>query len=116
MPEMDGVMATVKIRSLPGPVGDIPIIAMTANAMQGDREQYLAAGMTDYVAKPIDQRELLSAIARSVRASMQDLAAAAPAGAPQNRDEENLQKDAEDFDEFSELMGSFDKQLSGTGR
>ena len=64
MAEMDGISATRKIRSLPGPVRNTPIIAMTANAMQGDREKYLEAGMNDYVAKPIDQRDLLNAIAR----------------------------------------------------
>ena len=60
MPEMDGVAATRNIRSLDGPVGTIPIIAVTANALQEDREKYLEAGMDDYVAKPI-QAEILSA-------------------------------------------------------
>ena len=62
MPEMDGLTAAEKIRALPGAVAAIPIIALTANAMQGDRERYLAAGMNGYVAKPIDQRELFAAI------------------------------------------------------
>jgi CheY-like chemotaxis protein len=64
MPVMDGVAATHNIRALPYPMGDIPIIAVTANAMAGDRERYLAEGMNDYVAKPIDQRELFEALAR----------------------------------------------------
>ncbi|MCP5433592.1 MAG: response regulator [Alphaproteobacteria bacterium] len=58
MPEMDGVMATKIIRSLEGPVSRIPIVALTAHAMEGRREAYLAAGMTDYVSKPIKMSEL----------------------------------------------------------
>ncbi len=65
MPVMDGTLATSVIRSLDTPYKDIPIIALTANAMQGDRERYLAAGMTDYVSKPIDYDELLAAVARA---------------------------------------------------
>lgn len=64
MPEMDGVTATRKIRELPGEQANIPIIAVTANAMKGDRENYLAAGMTDYVTKPIEPKDLFSAIRR----------------------------------------------------
>lgn len=66
MPVMDGLEATRKIRSLPRPLRDIPIMALTANAMAGDRERYLEEGMNDYVAKPIDHAALLDAIARNV--------------------------------------------------
>lgn len=65
MPEMDGPSATRAIRALPGPVRGIPIIALTANALQGDRESYLAAGMTDYVCKPIDAAALRGALRRA---------------------------------------------------
>ncbi len=64
MPEMDGVTATRRIRQLPGEVGDIPIIALTANAMKGDREAYLEAGMSDYLAKPIKPTQLKSMLAK----------------------------------------------------
>ena len=67
MPEMDGVTATREIRAMEGPVSRVPIIALTANAMVGDRERYLEAGMTDYVPKPIEPDALFSAIARHLR-------------------------------------------------
>jgi CheY-like chemotaxis protein len=68
MPEMDGLEATRYIRqgwtARPGPY----IIAMTANAMQGDREACLAAGMDDYVSKPIRVEELVTALSRGAAA------------------------------------------------
>lgn len=64
MPEMDGPTATRKIRELNSEVSKIPIIALTANAMKGDREKYIAAGMNDYVAKPIEIHKLAEAIRR----------------------------------------------------
>ena len=65
MPELDGVEATRQIRQRQLSGEDGPwIIAMTANAMQGDREAYLAAGMDDYVSKPIRPGELADAFAR----------------------------------------------------
>jgi CheY-like chemotaxis protein len=52
MPVMDGIAATVAIRQLPG-MGQLPIIAMTANAMPADSDRCLASGMNDYLSKPI---------------------------------------------------------------
>jgi CheY-like chemotaxis protein/HPt (histidine-containing phosphotransfer) domain-containing protein len=66
MPEMDGPTATRIIRRLDGTLSRIPIIALTANAMVGQREEYLEAGMDDYVTKPIDRSLLLTAMARVV--------------------------------------------------
>lgn len=59
MPEMDGFEATSKIRQSETPrIRSIPIVAMTANVMQGDRERCLEVGMNDYISKPIDQNDL----------------------------------------------------------
>jgi len=60
MPVMDGLAATAAIRRLPDKQSQVPIIAMTANAMSGDREICLAAGMNDYIAKPVNRRKLAS--------------------------------------------------------
>jgi CheY-like chemotaxis protein/HPt (histidine-containing phosphotransfer) domain-containing protein len=66
MPELDGLAATREIRSLPGPAGRIPIIAMTAHALAGDRERCLAADMDDYVSKPINPRDMAEAVQRQL--------------------------------------------------
>lgn len=64
MPEMDGITATCAIRALDGDVATIPIIAVTANALRGDREKYLDAGMDDYVSKPVKAEVLDAALDR----------------------------------------------------
>jgi PAS domain S-box-containing protein len=66
MPEIDGYVATRIIRKKQG-CGDLPIIAMTADAMTGAREKCMEVGMNDYVAKPIDNRKLFAALARWTR-------------------------------------------------
>ncbi len=66
MPIMDGLIATQEIRKL-GEKGKLPIIAMTANAMKGDREMCLDAGMDDYVTKPIDFPTLLNTISKYLK-------------------------------------------------
>ncbi len=65
MPVMDGVTATREIRKLPG-FAQLPIVAMTANAMEGDRQHCLEAGMNDHVAKPIEPDDLWRALLKWV--------------------------------------------------
>ena len=71
MPEMDGYEATRNIRDPNSKVRrhDVQIIAMTANAMKGDREECLAAGMDDYIAKPINAKELVNSLERGLERS-----------------------------------------------
>ena len=76
MPVLDGLGATAEIRRLPQ-FASLPIIAMTANAMQGDRERCLQAGMTDYVAKPIEPEQLWRALLRWIPARARTVSAAA---------------------------------------
>lgn len=75
MPVMDGVEAVRRLRAGNGPHALLPVIALTANAMQGDREKYIAAGMDDFVPKPIDPSALLSAIERVLTQSRRRAAA-----------------------------------------
>ena len=88
MPVMDGIAATLEIRKLPA-FDALPIVAMTANVMAGDRDRCLAAGMNDHVAKPIEPQELCDALMKWVsprdglgqapRAQLPEPAEAAPA-------------------------------------
>ena len=66
MPVMDGVTATLEIRKEER-FKDLPVVAMTANAMQGDRDRCLAAGMNDHVAKPIEPEDLWKALLKWVK-------------------------------------------------
>jgi CheY-like chemotaxis protein len=69
MPVMDGLAATRHIRNgeVPGIDRNLPIVALTAYAMESDRERFLAAGLSDYVPKPFEIPTLLAVMARAVR-------------------------------------------------
>ena len=69
MPNLDGLEATRQIRALDNANATVPIIALTASAMAGERDRCLAAGMTDYLSKPIDRKALEATIHRCLTAA-----------------------------------------------
>ena len=77
MPEMDGVEAVGALRQQPR-FRDLPVIAITAHAMLGDRERFLEAGMSDYVAKPIEEGQLMRVLGRFLRPATDGAKQAAP--------------------------------------
>lgn len=87
MPVLDGIEAADRIRNLPPPKNAVPIIAVTAHAMAGARERYLAAGMDGYLSKPLDPAALLRVLDEVGRAPQENQAEDRPGetgGAPRN--------------------------------
>ncbi|MCC7477239.1 PAS domain S-box protein [bacterium] len=88
MPGIDGLETTRRIRQMDGPMSRVPIAAMTAKAMSGDREACLGAGMDDYLTKPINPQEMFSCIERltgaaALKAAQQSEAVSAAPAAEQ---------------------------------
>ncbi|MDP6704989.1 MAG: ATP-binding protein [Alphaproteobacteria bacterium] len=111
MPEMDGPATAREIRRLDGEIGRIPIIALTANAMAGDRETYLAAGMNDYVSKPIVPERLFAAMARCVGV---DASAETGSGPTEpTRPERDAELDGVAAAAFNRLLASIDDPRTG---
>ncbi|HWK46501.1 MAG TPA: response regulator [Stellaceae bacterium] len=117
MPNLDGLEATRRIRQMGGRHATVPIIAMTANAMEGDRQRCLDAGMDDYISKPIDVKVFTATIARWLDDARADAAAPAakadeaPAtvALPAIIDDEYLERLAAVMpsDRFSSLIGTY---------
>jgi len=106
MPVMDGITATLEIRS-DGRFGDLPIVAMTANAMAGDRDRCLTAGMNDHVAKPIDPIALFKTLLEWIPPGERDL----PAEADLGRESSDI-GNGEGTTERDDGLGEFD-QIEG---
>jgi len=99
MPEMDGLTATARIRELEKGTGrHVPIIAMTAHAMRGDRERCIDAGMDEYVSKPISAASLIETIRRVVPLFEKD---------PEQEDSRALPVSADDGGELKTLLAAF---------
>jgi len=106
MPEMDGYESTGNIRNPKSKVmnHDIPVIAMTANALKGDREKCLEAGMNDYISKPVDPNELNEVIMRFIKS--EPPAGRSPEGLNKDRAEKRTIFDKEGA--LKRLMGDED--------
>ncbi|MCP1609006.1 PAS domain S-box-containing protein [Azospirillum lipoferum] len=107
MPVMDGLTATRRIRRLSGPVARIPVVALTANAMQGDAAICLEAGMDDYLSKPINARKLLDTIGRFVRPATDEggEATGQVAPPPPKADPEPATVNTEKIEELRDALG-----------
>lgn len=112
MPVMDGVEATTEIRDNASTEKkrNVPIIAMTANAMAGDREEYLAAGMSDYISKPIHSARLLALVVHWTNMTSDEEAEAktqvtAEKPSPLTADNENTSMNFSEMDHLSSRIG-----------
>jgi CheY-like chemotaxis protein len=109
---MDGVEATTEIRDNASTEKkrNVPIIAMTANAMAGDREEYLAAGMSDYISKPIHSARLLALVVHWTNMTSDEEAEAktqvtAEKPSPLTADNENTSMNFSEMDHLSSRIG-----------
>ncbi len=103
MPVMNGLEATIAIRNIPQ-FKDLPIVAMTAQAMAGDREECLEAGMDDYVTKPIDTKELFSALVKWIEPGEREVAVKEALPETAGKTEDNAVPELEGIDTKAGLV------------
>lgn len=102
MPEMDGFEALRNIRDLKSEVSSIPIVALTANAMKGDREKYLVAGMDEYIPKPIDTELLAKTLSKVT--GIEGRAIAKPSADNKHNDEDLAREAADVLKNLDDLL------------
>jgi PAS domain S-box-containing protein len=108
MPDMDGLTASAKIRELEGKVSQIPIIAITAHALLGDKEKCIQAGMNDYLSKPVNHQKLTSTIDKWVNID------SSSATETIEEKKENVIVDFEHFENISLNNEDFQQDLAST--
>lgn len=101
MPEMDGMEATRQIRKLGGRAAAVPILALTANAFEDQKQEYLTAGMQDVLTKPIKQENLHDAIQAQLGQGQPEALADV---SPPSSDEEAGESDRVDFSQIKDLI------------
>jgi CheY-like chemotaxis protein len=111
MPEMDGFAATAEVRRLARP-GDrrMPIVALTANAVQGDRERCLAAGMDAYLTKPLDPRTMVETLEGFLATATVEGAGGAPDDGAAIDVEAVVERCARNVETVKRVLGSFARQ------
>jgi two-component system sensor histidine kinase/response regulator len=120
MPVMDGIEAVRAIRAVPE-LRDLPVVALTAHAMLGDRERFLAAGMNGYVSKPIDETTLFETLGRFLKRLSTEAAPVAPASstlpaAPGFDVQAGFRRASHNEDLYRRLIASFGRELAGSAR
>jgi len=107
MPEIDGFTATKKIREMDSPKKNVPIIALTAHALMGDREKCLEAGMNEYVSKPVVASEIIRIVDKLLKLDQTNIKEAA------QDNKENVPFDFERLKQISLGDTVFEKDLLG---
>ncbi|HLI20852.1 MAG TPA: ATP-binding protein [Stellaceae bacterium] len=101
MPELDGIEAAKRIRALPGPARNTPIMALTSHAMAGMREEVLAAGMDDYVSKPFDAPTILAKLQHLAAFNKTGKVRPAPRDVERGEDRAEMRFDPNKLDQLS---------------